>query len=56
MSAGLAELARVMKTREHFLLWFELEAELAELDAALQTADLQAVRALLQRLTGYTHA
>jgi FlaA1/EpsC-like NDP-sugar epimerase len=48
------ELARVMKAREHFLPWSELEAELALLDAALQAADLIAVRALLQRLTGYT--
>ena len=48
------ELARVMKAREHFLPWSELEAELAKLDAALQASDLQAVRVLLQRLTGYT--
>jgi FlaA1/EpsC-like NDP-sugar epimerase len=48
------ELARVMKAREHFLPWAELEAELAVLDAALQSADLIAVRAQLQRLTGYT--
>ena len=48
------ELARVIKAREHFLPWSELEAELAELDGALQASDLQAVRALLQRLTGYT--
>jgi FlaA1/EpsC-like NDP-sugar epimerase len=48
------ELARVMKAREHFLPWSELEAELAVLDAALQSADLIAVRAQLQRLTGYT--
>ena len=48
------ELTRVMKAREHFLPWSELRAELAKLDAALQASDLQAVRALLQRLTGYT--
>ena len=48
------ELARVMKAREHFLPWSELEAELAKLDAALQASDLHVVRALLQRLTGYT--
>jgi FlaA1/EpsC-like NDP-sugar epimerase len=48
------ELARVMKAREHFLPWSELKAKLAELDVALQASDLQAVRALLQRLTGYT--
>jgi FlaA1/EpsC-like NDP-sugar epimerase len=48
------ELARVMKAREHFLPWAELEAELAVLHAALQSADLIAVRAQLQRLTGYT--
>ncbi len=48
------ELARVMKAHEHFLPWFELEAELAALDAALQASDLLAVRSLLQRLTGYT--
>ena len=47
------ELARVMKAREHFLPWSELETELAELDAALQASDLLAVRALLERLTGY---
>jgi len=48
------ELARVIKAREHFLPWSELEAELAELDAALQAPDLLAAQALLQRLTGYT--
>ncbi|MFT7402572.1 MAG: FlaA1/EpsC-like NDP-sugar epimerase [Hydrogenophaga sp.] len=48
------ELARVMKAREHFLPWSELEAELAELDAALKASDLRTVRLLLQRLTGYT--
>jgi FlaA1/EpsC-like NDP-sugar epimerase len=50
----LTELARVMKAREHFLPWSELEAELAELDAALKASDLRTVRLLLQRLTGYT--
>jgi FlaA1/EpsC-like NDP-sugar epimerase len=48
------ELARVMKAREHFLPWSELEAELALLDAALKASDLLAVRAQLERLTGYT--
>ncbi len=48
------ELARVMKAREHFLPWAELEAELAGLDAALEASDLLAVRGQLQRLTGYT--
>jgi FlaA1/EpsC-like NDP-sugar epimerase len=48
------ELAQVMKAREHFLPWSELEAELAELDAALKASDLRTVRLLLQRLTGYT--
>ena len=48
------ELARVMKAREQFLPWSQLEAELATLDAALQTADLLTARALLERLTGYT--
>jgi FlaA1/EpsC-like NDP-sugar epimerase len=48
------ELARVIKAREHFLPWSELEAELALLDAALRASDLLAVRAQLERLTGYT--
>jgi len=48
------ELARVIKAREHFLPWSELEAELDELDAALKAPDLLAAQALLQRLTGYT--
>jgi FlaA1/EpsC-like NDP-sugar epimerase len=48
------ELARVMKAREHFLPWSELEAELGGLDASLEASDLQAVRTLLERLTGYT--
>ncbi len=48
------ELTRVMKAREHFLPWTELEAELAVLDDALHSADLVAVRKFLQRHTGYT--
>jgi FlaA1/EpsC-like NDP-sugar epimerase len=48
------ELARVMKAREHFLPWSELEAELAALDASLEASDLRAARGLLERLTGYT--
>ena len=48
------ELARVMKAREHFLPWPKLEAELAALKAALKASDLLAVRAQLERLTGYT--
>jgi FlaA1/EpsC-like NDP-sugar epimerase len=48
------DLTRVMKARERFLPWPELQAELAGLDAALQAADLRAARAQLERLTGYT--
>lgn len=47
-------LVRVMQARETFVPWQQLHQELHSLDAALSAADFEAVRAVLQRLVGYT--
>ena len=48
------QLARIMKAREHFLPWPQLQQELETLNKVLSAQDFQAARTLLQRLVGYT--